>query len=152
MKVRSVIFHFYKREGILPDLIRWFGGGEWNHVSVEVNGWTYEAIGGRLKRSNGVLASPSPKTQHDGDYEPTKIESIAVECTRSDELEAETYLKSKVGKPYGYIDILAFVFRWVRGRANSYYCSELAASALEIVRGKVYDLKYSPSAVYEMVK
>lgn len=145
-------FHFYKRKGILPSLIRYFGGGEFNHVSVEVGMYTYEAIGGKILGANGVLMSPSHLTQHKGRYEPDEVVTVEVELTQGQMFEVAAYLRDQVGKKYGTAEVFGFVFRWIRGRASTFYCSELAIRAFEIALNRKYELRYSPSEVYELVK
>lgn len=142
-------FHFYKRQGLLPRLIRYFGGGEYNHVSVEVDGNVYEAIGGRLLRQNGVVMSPEKDRLHTGKYKPDHIDTLEVKTSAMPEVRS--YLRSKVGSKYDYKDIFSYVFRWIQGNHNAFYCSELALRAYEIAVSKNIKLKYSPSYLYELI-
>ncbi len=142
--------HFYNRKGLTPSLIKYFGGGDFNHVSIEVHGFVYETIGGKLLGADGVVMSPDKLTQHQENYAPDKLVTINIKSEFDHNVEA--FLRSKVGKKYGYKEILGFVFRWIRGTDHQYYCSELAVRAYEIATSKKYDLKYSPSALYELAK
>lgn len=143
--------HFYKRnKGIVPKLLRYYGGGEFNHVSIECNGWVYEAIGGKIFATNGVVVSPNKLTQHQGKYAPDKLVTLTIKSPLDNDLEK--WLKEQVGRKYAYKDLLGFVFRWVKGKESQYYCSELAVKAYEIATRQTYELKYSPSALYELAK
>lgn len=148
---RRMTLHFYKRDkGLLPKLLRYFGGGDFNHVSIEVDGWIYEAIGGRFSGNNGVMVSPSKRSQHRGIYSPNLLVSVVLDL--GDESELIDFLNLKVGQKYDYLDLFTFVFRWMKGNENKYYCSELAKKSIEIVTGKKLKLNYSPSAIYDIAQ
>lgn len=150
--------HFYKSKTFIARLIKYFSKGEFSHVAIEINGNTYQALGGRIFGTNGVVMSPYKASYHRGS---NKAEITTVDasflCEDWDILhpvnkELVAYLNERVGLKYDVKGVLSFIFRFVRGKEHSFYCSELAIRSIEIWTGKKYDLKYSPTAIFELVK
>lgn len=150
--------HFYHRKkGLIPKLIQYYTG-YWNHVSIELDGVVYEALGGRLLGTNGVVMSPNKLSYHSGKNAPNEVVTIKIPMGLRQRIDPEItkttlkfFLEQRVGRKYDLRGVFGFIFRWVRGKESNYYCSELAIEAIEIWKGKKYNLDYSPTAIYELV-
>jgi hypothetical protein len=147
-----ITFTFTYRKGFIPSLIRWFSKGKWSHVIIGVDGVFYEAIGGRIMGVNGCVMSPKVFSQHQGKYEPIEYETIIIDNEPYQRKEVLKFLDNQVGRRYDYLGFLSFGFRFLQGKANSYYCSELALKAYGIIKGVEYKQQYTPDELYELVK
>lgn len=140
--------HFYHKPSLLGRLIQGWSRSEWNHVSIEVKGLVYEAIGGRLFGSNGILMSPDPMSYHRKFKDKTIIDTIELEIPYQKEIEIRDFLNSQVGSAYDTRGTLSFVFRWMKGREHLYYCSELAMKCIGLVQSVEFPSEYTPGAVH----
>jgi uncharacterized protein YycO len=146
-----VSFHFYDKSKPLNKAIEKKTFGVWSHVSVTMNGMTYEAIGGRIFGVNGVLVSTGKTIYHTGRNKPENIETITIKGT--DNKSALEYLRSSVGKKYSYRGIISFIFPFLSRRSKNKYCSKLAAEAFEILTGqKLAQKEISVNSMYDIVK
>jgi hypothetical protein len=145
-----ISFTFTYRKGLIPWLIRWFSQGKWSHVIIGVDGYYFEAIGGRLFGVNGCVMAPSKFSYHQGKFKPTDSTTLIIESNGT-EPEVAEFLISEVGRQYDYLGFLSFAFRWVSGKSKAYYCSELALKAFGIAQGVDYQQKYTPDELYELV-
>lgn len=136
----------------MPSIIRWFTKGKWSHVIIGVDGVFYEAIGGRFFGANGCLMSPNVFSQHQGRYNPVQHETIIINVNPNKRKELLKFLDEQVGKRYDYLGFLSFAFRWVKGKASVFYCSELALKVYGIIKDEEYKQKYTPEEFYELIK
>lgn len=145
--------HFYSKSTLIAKAIKNTTRSKWNHVSIEINGNVYEAIGGRLFGSNGILKSSSPYAFHHSAGSFT-LETITLNCFSSlEEREIENWCDERVGSKYDTLEALSFKWKWLKGKANLYICSSYTinalAQSLEIIDVTDY---YSPEDVYRLAK
>ena len=131
--LEMIKLHFYHGTGLIGRLIRRFTWGEYAHVAIEVDGWTYEALEGK-----GVIKHKSTRNPD--------LTLRAPDIVKAKLLE---YLESKVGLKYDWWGIYSFIARKKRQDANKLFCSEYAASAFEYAQmpllERVEAWKISPS-------
>lgn len=149
--MEPVLIHFYAQDGFISNAIENESGGSYSHVSIELRGNVYEAIGGRLLGINGIVASPDAKSYHQGKHE---AQVITVEMQFPLDMVTMTinYLNSRVGEKYGYRQLLTWVIPFYARRDNRVVCSQLVMQALTILTGFYFDTsKHSPSSIYDVV-
>lgn len=140
---------FYKADFWLARLIRWATHGPYNHVSVTVDGITYEAIGGRFNR---VVMSHDPLTFHHGKYAPTKVDTLSIECNDRQKIGTLSFLRARVGKPYDVLGTLAFLWPGFKTSKKRYFCSEVAAKVVSVVTGReIKDKLITPTELYDIL-
>jgi uncharacterized protein YycO len=137
-----VKLHFYKGKTLISRAIKLFTFSKYSHVSIETRGVVYEAWQGGVQKSN----TPS-RLHKDG----TKFDTIELIVTEEQENTIFSFCDFWVGEPYGYLDILNYVFR-VRKNAPGLICSELARQAL-VEAGITYPYRIcSPEELFLQIK
>ena len=146
-------FHFYvKGKTLISKGIEHVTGGEFSHVSIELFGKVYEAIGGRLYGTNGVVMSTDKEAYHKGRYKSTRIETVEVEAdyNKAKDLEKELEL-NRVGDEYDYSGVVSFFIRFIPGKEDKNYCSELGVFCFKYIGGVVSQERVSPVALYDII-
>lgn len=107
--------------------IQIFERGWPSHVDVVLGDGTLlgarsDAIGGKPP---GVQIRPP-------NYEPfARKQSVSLSATPAQETDFLNFLQAQIGKPYDHTAIVAFAFHRDWRELDSWFCSELAAAALE---------------------
>jgi hypothetical protein len=144
-----IYFHFYDKDKVLNKAIEKMTFGRWSHVSIEIDGKVYEAIGGRLFGQNGVLQSGDKEDYHRGRQKAHTIKTIAIDVPTKD---AKDYLFPLIGTSYGYGGIWRFVLPWLSGKYKGRYCSKLAAEVYMIATGQnLAQKEVSVNALFDIV-
>lgn len=134
----SVKLQFVLGPGISSAAIAWFSAGSFSHVdailvSGNLLGARSDAIGGQ---DPGVQIRPAG-------YEKWKRRVVmSLPTTPAQDAKFQNFLIAQLGKPYDSSAIWGFVAGRDWRSANSWYCAELAAAALEIAG--ICPLLYSP--------
>lgn len=111
-----VTYNFHKTNTLIGYLIRIFTKSEFNHVSVTVDGYTYEA-----DILQGVWVVPKEKN----------IGIIkSVEIKKVNDCEVIYFINEQLGKKYDLLGVLSFIWRFLPNRIGRWYCSELAMVSL----------------------
>lgn len=146
-----IYFHFYDKDRLLNKAIEAKTFGRWSHVSVEINGNVYEAIGGRLFGQNGILKSGHKYDYHRGKHKSQVTETIAIDTDNIKEIE--DYLRPLIGTAYGYGGIARFILPWLNDKYKGRYCSKLAAEVYTIATGhQLAQKEVSVNALFDIVK
>lgn len=111
-----IIFNFHYGYGLISTLIRWFSRGRYNHVSIQLGDFTYEAIEGK-----GVIKTLTKKWNAD-----TVVESVVLTISDKAEQDLFKFLEEQVGKKYDYRGVLSFLWGFTRPKEGAWFCSELA--------------------------
>ena len=140
-----VKFHFYKGKSIISKIIKWKTGGNYSHVSIEIDGTVYEAW-----EKNGVIKSNDPLAYHTPG---TPINTLQVEMKKEKLEEFKLFLIEQLGKKY---DWKAILFGFVKNKKiedkNRWFCSELADMFFTFQLGTSYNLPkklVSPQLFFE---
>lgn len=112
--------HFCRSQNIGGYAIQAATFSRWNHVAIEVGGLIYDAT-----LSHGVKRWP-PGSMHQN-YD----EVQTIELSVPNELAVIRFLDAQVGKRYDWTALVALPFRADWHRENKWFCSELAAAALQ---------------------
>lgn len=135
-------FHFHRTKTPIGALIRWRTLSEFNHTSVEFNGYTYDAKLGRpLKRLN----KPSKGIVETIEFEIMNIDTI---------IQIRAELESHVGRDYDVAAMFGFAFNIDTQSRRRTYCSELTMLILAIIMGgraKPFPYLISPKDAYVAV-
>lgn len=132
-------FHFHRTNTLAALLIRWKTNSVFNHTSVELNGYFYDAKLGRpLKRLTMRTAGIKETVEFD-------ISSIDLLI----QIRAE--LESHVGKHYDLKAMFGFALGNNKQSKRNTYCSELTMIVLRILSGMpphAYPELISPKDAY----
>jgi hypothetical protein len=134
-----VTFYFTKSDTLIGKLIRFTSGGKYNHVSIGINGYIYQA-----KMDYGVT-----KSKCDRDY--NSVDWLHV--WDLDEQKVSEFLDAQVGKKYDWLGVISFLWIFIRQGREKWFCSELATVAL--MKGldkKEYNQRQSPIDFYYLLK
>lgn len=143
-------FYFYDKDKLLNKAIEAKTFGKWSHVSVGIDGYVYEAIGGRLFGQNGVLVSHDPHNYHRGKHKAKEIKRIAIDVEPTSEIK--DYLESIVGTQYGYGGIARYILPFLSDSYKGRYCSKLAAEIYMMATGqKLAQKEVSVNALFDIV-
>lgn len=112
---------FCKSNDIGGWLIRLFTFSRWNHVAIEIDGVVYDAMAGK-----GVRLMSAWGFEHRWD------KAIPVSVPVKDKQAALDFLEEQIGKPYDWGGIIAFPFRKSWHDKAKWFCSELAAEAMNL--------------------
>lgn len=118
--MKTITFNAHRGNSTLSLLIRLASRGIYNHISIELNGFIYEAHVGK-----GVIKTPFKKWN-----DLTVAESETINITPKNYKIVKAFLEAQVGKKYDIRGIFAFLFIFARPRIGYWYCSELAKVAL----------------------
>lgn len=133
-------FYFHRTNNLLGRTIRFVSRGNYNHVSIGINGYVYES-----NPTTGVT-----KKQADGNYCNTIAWHHSFDLN---EEEVMYFLEGQLGKKYDIIGALSFIWIFFKPRIGFWYCSELATVALMKGLGKTeYNEKQSPQDFYYLLK
>jgi len=125
----QVTLQFVQSDDLTGRLIEWFGGGpRYSHVDIVTPtgmllGARSDAVGGqppgvRVRPANYL--SPTDRTLR-----------ISVPATSKQAAAFYDFLNAQVGKPYDKIGILGFLIGRAWRDTDAWFCSEMAAAALE---------------------
>jgi hypothetical protein len=150
-----ITFVFYRRDGILPSLIKYFTMGQFSHVGIrfEVNGKVsfIESLGGRFVPW-GVNEYPSVYTNHAYALkDKSKIERIFFQVPTEVAEQILAHTRTRVGSIYGILDFLRHVIRFLP-RGKGYTCSELAQEVYEMMTGHSVRNSISPTQLYNICR
>jgi uncharacterized protein YycO len=140
-----MIFQFHYSKTLLGFLIRLFSFGRFNHVSIRLGNYVYEAT---IK--GGVIRTLYTKWNSE-----TVVFSKKVEITQEEYQRAYIWLNKQVGKGYDILGIFSFLFFWLPPRKGYFFCSELAICALAKAIGNSEELdnqKVSPDLFWRILK
>lgn len=133
-----ITIHFYKSDTEAGKLIRLFTGGRVNHVSVEVDGWFYEALmyKGFVKRQTTNRKAI--------------VESFIFQQSRPDITE---WLDRQVGKGYDWLGVLSFIWVFLKQKKGKWFCSENAMVVFcKIIGYTDYDQRKTPRQLLELIE
>jgi hypothetical protein len=134
-----VTFYFVKSHTLIGKLIRITSGGKYNHVSIWVRGYLYEA-----SMKYGVT-----KVRCDRDYR----SSNWLHVWDLNEDKVVEFLDAQVGKRYDWLGVISFIWIFVQQGVEKWFCSELAMVALMKGLGKEeYNQRQSPIDFYYLLK
>ncbi len=109
----------YQGKSIISKLIRWQTRSKYSHVSIEVDGFNYEAW------NNGVVR----RQWHEGHTDGTKVDVFRLQKGIVNGLLLKA-LKAQLGKKYDYKSIARFLSRRKVQLDNKWFCSELVSWSL----------------------
>lgn len=134
-----VTYYFHRSNTIIGKLIRFTSGGIYNHVSIGINGYIYEA---RMDR--GVT-----RVRCDKDHN-------AINCIHLwdlDEQKISEFLDLQVGKRYDWMGVISFIWIFIKQGVEKWFCSELGMVSLMKGMGlKEYNQRQSPIDFYYLLK
>lgn len=111
--------HFCKSKDIGGFLIRLITFSRWNHVAIQVGDVVYEAVAFK-----GVIRTPkSSWSWH-------RVETVALGPDGNS--VAQKFLEAQLGKDYDWMALIALPFRRKWQEPHKWFCSELAAKALQL--------------------
>lgn len=135
-----ITFYFHRNNTFLGKMIRLVSNGYYNHVSIGVNGYIYEA-----NPRTGVT-----KKIADNNYTGTMSWTHLFNL---DNEEVIFFLECQIGKKYDYIGVLSFIWVFLKPRMGFWFCSELATVALmKGLKETQYNQKQSPQDFYYLLK
>ena len=136
----TVKFHFFTGKGPISAGIRWMTHSRFSHVAIEIDGLIYEAQGGEVRASTGLFVRNTPCAVK------------TVEFVVADIRVFEKFVKSQLGKKYGYRQILSFVLGQDKRARDTLICSEYAEEALTATGDfPDYDQLISPGTFEKML-
>lgn len=113
-------FNSHYKKGIISNLIRFFSKGDYNHTSIEIGGFIYEA-----HIHTGVRKVPL-----------CLWDNSSVACSQTlkissyREKKVIEWLDKQVGKKYDIFGVLTFVWSIFDEKKGRWFCSEYAYVAL----------------------
>ena len=135
-----ITFYFHRDKTLLGKTIRFVSRGNYNHVSIGINGYVYES-----NPTTGVT-----KRKIDNKY----IDKVSFHHSfELDEEEVIYFLEEQIGKKYDFIGVLSFIWIFLKPRQGYWFCSEMAMVALMKGLNKIeYNEKQSPQDFYYILK
>ncbi len=139
-----MVIQFHYSKTLLGFLIRLFSLGRFNHVSIRLGNYVYEATS-----KGGVIKTLYTKWNNS-----TVAESIEVPLNNEEYQRAYIWLNKQVGKGYDYIGVISFLFALLPPRKGYFYCSEYAICAYAKAKGLINPemQKISPSLIWYILK
>lgn len=137
-----MIFQFHQGDALISIMIRLLTG-KYNHVSIRVGNYVYEA---HIKK--GVT-----KTLYSKWNSSSVVETIEVKS--KNEKKVKLWLDKQVGKKYDVSGILSFLSIFSKPKIGKWYCSELsfvAYAKLKGVEGNIEGQKISPYLFYVILQ
>jgi hypothetical protein len=124
----AIVMQFAGNGDFGSRLIEWFDHGQFSHVD-SVLPVTGELLGARddvqMGVPKGVQIRPAQYVKGDS------LQRISIPCTDAQQNAYYDFLNAQLGKPYDETAIAAFVVGRDWRAPDSWFCSELAAAALE---------------------
>jgi uncharacterized protein YycO len=139
-----MIFQFHYSKTFIGFLIRLFSFGRFNHVSIRLGNYVYEAT-----TTRGVIRTLY--TKWDGR---TMVFSKKIELTTEEYQRAFIWLNKQLGKKYDFIGILSFIFFFLPPHKGYFYCSEYAICALAKAKDRtesIQNQKVSPQLFFDIL-
>jgi uncharacterized protein YycO len=139
-----MIFQFHYSKTLLGFLIRLFSFGRFNHVSIRLGNYVYEAT---IK--GGVIRTLYTKWNSE-----TVVFSKKIEITQEEYQRAYIWLNKQVGKGYDVLGIVSFLFFFLPPRKGYFYCSEYAICALAKAKDRtdsIQNQKVSPQLFFDIL-
>lgn len=116
-------------KGLVARAIQWQSRSHWNHASIWLDGWCYEA-----REFNGVIRQSAIARRVTASDEIAFFEVAGVEDLPVGQVIAlREWLDSEVGCPYDYRNVFRFATRMMAADNEAWFCSELVFAALEQV-------------------
>lgn len=141
----KIYITFYKTRSAVGWIIRTLSFGRYDHVAVRINEYIYEA-----HPTDGV------KRTHVDKY--TRKAAAEFSLSNYDDsafANMKTFITKQLGKRYDYIGVISFVFRFLKPRIGSWYCSELTG----VVINKFFNTnniavvpRVSPQQLFNQIK
>ena len=131
----------FKNHGIIPDLIRFFSRGKYNHAAILTStGIVYEAI------TSGVRKTPLSNKIFECNKNNTYIDyfKLKKDLPPYEELQIIDFLEKQLGKPYDFMMVAGFVSHSTSQGRKSYgkwFCSELVCAAIGEIK-KILNTDY----------
>lgn len=122
----QIKFNAHRGNGIISRLIRLFSRGLYNHISIELDGYIYEAH---------IHTGVHKVLVKEWDAK-TVVNSTEIDLSTKRFKETYLFLEKQVGKKYDLRGVLGFLFVAFKPRMGYFYCSELAIVALAKALGK----------------
>jgi len=126
-------------------VIRFFSYGKYNHTSIEINNYVYEA-----NFKYGVIRTKTDIWNSD-----TVAKSHTVILTKRGNNRVLSFLEIQLGKKYDWIGVFSFVFQFLKPRAGYWFCSELGMAAFLKAIDKELDdksQKISPTSLHDILE
>jgi uncharacterized protein YycO len=123
----AVNLQFSTKNDFGGDAIRFFDHGKYSHVDAILSD------GSLLGARNDLLAGIPPGVRiRPADYDTfTLVKRVSLACSDAQAAQFDSFLRSQIGKPYDMTAIIAFVVGRDWRSEDSWFCSELAAAAME---------------------
>lgn len=112
-----MIFQFHSKDTLISILIRFITQGKFNHVSIRIGKYVYEADMGK-----GVIKTLYSKWDNS-----SVVECITVKTKH--EKKVVKFLNEQVGKKYDITGVLSFLLIFSKPKVGMWYCSELGFGA-----------------------
>lgn len=109
-------FNAHRGNALISRLIRLFSP-KYNHISIEIDGFIYEA------HAPGITKTPVKKWDSS-----TVVETISIRPISKEKVVS--FLDKQVGKKYDFMGICSFIWVFMKPQKDRWYCSELAQVAL----------------------
>ena len=137
-------FQFHHSKTLLGFLIRLCSLGHFNHASIRLGNYVYEATS-----KGGVIKTLYTKWNSE-----TVADIIEVPLSNEEYQRAYIWLNKQVGKGYDYLGVVSFLFALLPPRKGYWFCSELAIVAYAKAKGLTNpdNQKISPSLLWYILK
>jgi uncharacterized protein YycO len=139
-----MIFQFHYSKTLLGFLIRLLSFGHFNHVSIRLGNYVYEA-----HIHTGVRRTLYTKWN-----KKTVVQIKEVKLEQAEYERVYVWLNKQVGKKYDILGIFSFIFFFLPPRKGYWFCSELAICSLAKAKGKSDALdnqKVSPQLFFDIL-
>ena len=130
---------FVMGSGLSSALITWFSAGAFSHVDCVLP--SGDLLGARSDQIGNVAPGVQIRPPNYETWKRRVVMKLTVEPAK--ERKFLDFLHNQIGKPYDKTAILGFVAGRDWRAADSWFCSELQAAALEVAT--VSPLLYSPT-------
>jgi hypothetical protein len=141
----KITFNAHRGTGLLSNLIVLFSRGLYSHISIELEGYVYEA---RFRK--GVI-----KTKRDVWNDSTVKDVHSFTISRNDKEVVKAFLEAQVGKTYDVRGVIAFIFTLTKPKIGAWFCSELGIVALSKALGRTARLNnqlISPTMFWDILQ
>ena len=139
-----MIFQFHYSKTFLGFLIRLLSLGRFNHVSIRLGNYVYEA-----HINTGVRRTLYTKWNNE-----TVVQIKEVLLEQDEYQRVYSWLNKQVGKKYDLLGIFSFLFFFLPPRKGYWYCSELAICSLAKAKNKtdqIQNQKVSPQLFFDIL-
>jgi hypothetical protein len=123
----EIVMQFVGNDSFGSRLIEWFDHGKYSHVDSVLPDGTL--LGARNDVIDGIPSGVQirPASYVEGD----KILRVTIPCTVNQEEAYYAFVRAQIGRPYDETAIAAFAVGRDWRAADSWFCSELCAAAIE---------------------